>query len=168
MKKFLLAILILSLAFCAEAGKKKGKKFDFKNKKKETEKAVAFKIPAGWMTKLGDAQKLAAQKKLPILILISGPEWCGPCKKLESAVINQSKFKTEAGKKAVRVYLHLPQSNCPAATRADIKKCTFFQNGVPCYAVVDENLNILATPKSRTPQAFLAAIDEAAQKMKKK
>jgi thioredoxin-related protein len=56
--------------------------------------AWADDIP--WTSDLANAKSVAAQKKLPILALFTGSDWCPWCKKLQSEVLTTDDFKTYA------------------------------------------------------------------------
>ena len=75
--------------------------------------------PSGWIDDFAKAQKLAAQEKRPMLVLFTGSDWCGWCKKLHSEVLSKPEFKKfAASKKLVLVYLDFPrESNMSAAEK---------------------------------------------------
>jgi len=50
----------------------------------------------GWLTNLEEAKKVAAEKKLPILMDFSGSDWCIWCQRLDSEVFTQQAFKDYA------------------------------------------------------------------------
>jgi thiol-disulfide isomerase/thioredoxin len=125
--------------------------------------------PKGWETELAAAQEKAAESKKPILVLISGPDWCGPCEKLHKEVISNKKFNSIALKYAVGLFLYTPggaKKNDPQTVK-DIKTCQKFfkRGGVPRYMLVDADLKPLGTPQKRTIGDFLLAISDASVKM---
>lgn len=123
--------------------------------------------PAGWMTDLTKAQAVALKQKKPLFILVTGSTWCPPCKSLERNVISQKAFQDAVKKGAVGVFLDIPRSGMTPALRASIQKLTFFRGGVPAYAVTDPELKILKVPAGRNINAFNAAIQAGAEKMKR-
>jgi thioredoxin-related protein len=50
----------------------------------------------GWLTSFEEAKKVAAEKKLPILMDFSGSDWCIWCQRLDSEVFAQEAFKDYA------------------------------------------------------------------------
>jgi len=51
---------------------------------------------AGWITNFEEAKKIAAEKKLPILMDFSGSDWCIWCQRLDSEVFAQKAFQDYA------------------------------------------------------------------------
>ena len=124
--------------------------------------------PKGWLTDVDTAKKLSAEKKLPILVLISGPEWCPPCRALERTVINERSFQSFVKANAVGLFINLPRGNTTRELKQTLQKFSFFQNQVPAYALVDSNLKVLTVPKKRSVFEFKKAITEASQMLNKK
>ena len=50
----------------------------------------------GWLTDFDAAKKLAAEKKLPIVMDFSGSDWCIWCMRLDEEVFSKEAFKTYA------------------------------------------------------------------------
>lgn len=118
--------------------------------------------PQGWETDINKAKRRAAAEKKPILVLISGPEWCPPCQALEKNVINQKNFSRAALKNAVCLFIHSPKSpTAESKARAQVFQKVFKTGGVPRYAVVDAKLNLINTPAERSVYHFLKAISDA-------
>ena len=132
--------------------------------------ATADDAPRGWLTSLEEAEAKAEQQNLPILILVSGPEWCGPCKMLHKTVITDKDFNKTLQKHAVFLYLHQPRKTDPdSQTAKDIRECSsrkyFTSGGVPRYIIVSPDKKVLGTPKRRTVMDFAQAIADAQKKM---
>jgi thioredoxin-related protein len=51
-----------------------------------------------WLTDFETAKKMSAQTGKKILLVFSGPEWCGNCTKLDTLVWSSPEFKAEAEK----------------------------------------------------------------------
>jgi len=66
------------------------------------------KAEAGFLTDFTVARKLAAEKKLPIVALFTGSDWCGWCIKLKKETLDTKEFKDYIAKDAVFVYLDFP------------------------------------------------------------
>jgi protein disulfide-isomerase len=58
--------------------------------------SFAMAAEDGWLTDFAQAKKVAAEKKLPILIDFTGSDWCGWCIKLDREVFSQKAFKDYA------------------------------------------------------------------------
>ena len=72
-----------------------------------------------WLTDYAAAKKLAAEKKVPILINFSGSDWCGWCIKLDKEVFSQPDFKTYAKDNLVLLQCDFPRSK---PQTAELKK----------------------------------------------
>ena len=66
--------------------------------------------PAGWVTDIGEAYRLAQKDDKDILINFTGSDWCVWCKKLSSEVFNTDEFKAYADKNLVLLFLDFPSS----------------------------------------------------------
>jgi thioredoxin-related protein len=69
----------------------------------------------GWMsiqaqhTRFADAQAVAVRENKPILLLLSGEDWCAPCVKLKKKVWNEPDFQDFISKEFVRLELYIPK-----------------------------------------------------------
>jgi len=74
---------------------------------REQEREAAQKVEklakrkARWLDDYDNVKEEAEKFDLPILMLYTAPEWCGPCRMLESNVLDSSEFREFAGKKLV-------------------------------------------------------------------
>ena len=66
------------------------------------------KPPKGWLTDLNKARVQARTKGKPIMLVVSGSEWCPPCKDLEKNVLSNRKFISYAVKTLFCVLLMYP------------------------------------------------------------
>lgn len=64
-----------------------------------------------WFTGLPAAQKAARERKVPILLLMTGSTWCPPCKYLERNVLSTKEFKQFARKNLVLLKVDLPRGS---------------------------------------------------------
>ena len=53
---------------------------------------------AVWSENYLQARKAAAAKKIPMLILFSGSDWCPPCMQLDKTILDTKEFAAYAGK----------------------------------------------------------------------
>jgi len=70
--------------------------------------ATEKKEEGGFLTDFAQAQKLAAEKKQPIVALFTGSDWCPWCIKLHKETLGTKEFKEFIAKDAVFVYLDFP------------------------------------------------------------
>lgn len=69
-------------------------------------------VCAAEVTRLTDfalAKELAAESKRPILLVFSGSDWCGWCKKLDKEVFATEEFAEYADKNIIFVYADFPR-----------------------------------------------------------
>lgn len=62
-----------------------------------------------WLTDYDQALKVAAEKKLPVLVDFTGSDWCGWCIRLDKEVFSQDAFKAYAKENLVLVKLDFPR-----------------------------------------------------------
>lgn len=60
-------------------------------------------------TRFSDAQTVALRENKPILLLLSGEDWCAPCVKLKKKVWNEPDFQEFISNQFVRLELYLPK-----------------------------------------------------------
>ena len=63
----------------------------------------------GWMTNWEEAKAKAKAENKPILINLTGSDWCGWCIKLDKEVFSKKEFKDYAKENLVLVELDFPQ-----------------------------------------------------------
>ena len=56
---------------------------------------------ANWLTNMEEAQKIAAEKDVPILINFTGSDWCSWCHKLRNEVFATEEFINYANENLV-------------------------------------------------------------------
>lgn len=61
-----------------------------------------------WTTDLDEAQKIAAENDLRVLMVFSGSDWCRPCQAFKKEVLLDASFRTAAKDKVVVLYLDFP------------------------------------------------------------
>ena len=65
--------------------------------------------PAGWVTDIREAYRLAQNGDKKILVDFTGSDWCVWCKKLSSEVFNTPEFQAYAEENLVMLFLDFPQ-----------------------------------------------------------
>ncbi len=100
--------------------------------------------PEGWLSDFQQAKNKAAKQNRPILLLFTGSDWCGWCKKLKAEVLLTDAFKQFASKSLVLLYVDFPKSKFfPADQKARNQelKQRFLGNsgGFPTTVLLDKN-----------------------------
>lgn len=132
---------------------------------------TAAAAPAGeaaaheWLEDYEAAKKIAAEKKIPILIDFSGSDWCGWCVKLEQEVFSQDAFKAYAKDNLVLVLADFPQAK-PQDEKVKEQNTklqeAFKIQGYPTVVLVDAEGKELARTgyKKGGPEAYVAHLKE--------
>lgn len=123
--------------------------------------SLEAKPPKGWMLNLRQAQAKARKEGKPILVVVSGSDWCPPCKALQKTVLNNKKFLDYARRNAVLCFIDIKRNK----VNVDAGKIPFYKGGVPAYGCVDHNLKVLDVPATRTVKGFNDSIRDARKKV---
>lgn len=123
--------------------------------------------PKGWFTDPAKAREFAAARKLPIMILFSGTDWCGPCKSLRSKVLDKNDVSRLVVEKCVALYVHVPRGGWGEVRR----KYPFWKGGgVPGFLFTDAEFNVIQGVnihwKDRSSRGINKAIKAAAKSLK--
>ena len=70
--------------------------------------AVGSTTPDGWYDDFDTARKEAVKTGRPILLLLTGSDWCPYCVKLKKNALDKRDFKSFAGKRLVLVFADFP------------------------------------------------------------
>lgn len=96
--------------------------------------------PPGWNDDFGRAQELARKRNCPILLLLTGSDWCGYCMKLKREVLDKPDFKRFAHERLVLVYADSPsQISLPPPLVEQNRHLGARYNsrgGVPCTVIL--------------------------------
>ncbi len=143
-----------------------------KSRRAEPEMPPKVKVtpPSGWLDDRDKAIKTAEEKKLPILVLASGTNWCGPCMALRSNVLERSAFKKLLRDQVVPYYLHIPPFAqwTPAyreQLRRDYPGFGSRIRGVPAIFFTDSEFNLLSPRLSNNPPRNAKAFDNFKQQI---
>jgi len=63
-----------------------------------------------WLTDMDQAMEQAKKRDLPLMVVFSGSDWCGWCKKLDQEVFQQQEFQDYARTRVISVMLDTPRS----------------------------------------------------------
>ena len=84
-----------------------------------TSSAVYDSTPQGWLTDFHQAKAAAKKQNRPILVLFTGSDWCGWCKKLKADVLETDAFKQFAARSLILLYVDFPKDpTFPAGQKA--------------------------------------------------
>ena len=128
--------------------------------------SAASVASAEWLTDYLQAQKRAAEKKLPILADFTGSDWCGTCIALKKEVFNTPEFAAWANQQVILLEVDFPneEPQTAALKQQNLQLATTFS--------VDQYPTILfldATGKkigqtgyvAGGPQAWIAAAENS-------
>lgn len=128
----------------------------------------------GWLTDWEAAKAKAKADKKPILINLTGSDWCGWCIKLEKEVFSQKAFKDFAAENLILMEADFPKKKeLPAELKkqnAALEKEYLAGGGYPTVYLLDaeggklsEDLAVL----KGGPDAYIAKLKELIAKTKK-
>lgn len=123
--------------------------------------------PGEFTMDLDAARKVAAEKKLPILLDFSGSDWCGWCQLMDSNVFEQVEWKGYAASNLVMVLIDFPQdaSLVPEkfAARNEALSAKYGVEGFPTFVLLDDDgeteLGRLTAGQDKTPASFQMEVE---------
>jgi len=116
-----------------------------------------------WTMDFQAATKLAAAKKLPLMLNFTGSDWCGWCKLMDKNVFAKEEWKKFAAKNVVLVTLDFPSDKSIVPEKFvgqnnELKE-KFEVGGFPTYVVLDTDgktkLGQLGAGQEKTPASFI-------------
>ena len=121
-----------------------------------------------WTMDMDAAKKLAADKKLPILLDFSGSDWCGWCKVMEENVFTLPAWSAYATNNLVMVLLDFPndKSLVPEkyVARNKALQSKYGVQGFPTFIVLDDDgetlLGQLGSGRDKTPASFQGELEK--------
>lgn len=125
--------------------------------------------PGKWTMDLDSAKKVAAQKRLPILICVTETDAWGLWRVMEKTVFTKPKWRNFAADKLLMVLIELPKNEGHVPERyAEQNKALIAKYGVrgdfPNFVVLDDDgtteLGRLEAGLDKTPESFLAELQE--------
>ena len=103
----------------------------------------------GW----NEAEELAQKENKQILIILTGSEWCAPCKKMEKRVIENSDFQEYAEKNLILFLVDLPGGGLVINSKVyqDYERFQekYETNALPSLILTDKNGIKIKTLKGR-------------------
>ena len=101
----------------------------------------------GWHTDFNQAKKSAVEKKMPILAVFSGTDWCSWCIKLEKEVLSQNEFMNYAKNNVVLFLADFPSTHklAPEITKQNQDLATTYGvEGFPTVLLLSPDGKVLA------------------------
>ena len=96
-----------------------------------------------WTTDFDAAQKVSAERHLPLFIEFTGSDWCGWCKKMEEECLSKPEFLEAMKTRCVLVSIDFPHKTVlsPALKAQNSKVADEFKKsrGFPSYVLVDSD-----------------------------
>ncbi len=117
-----------------------------------------------WLTDFAAAKKLAAEKKLPILVNFSGSDWCEWCIRLDREVFEQQVFKTYAAGNLVLFMADFPRDKVLSPALQKQNEALAEQYGIegriPTILLLDAAGRVLATTgyEAGGPEKYVASL----------
>ena len=125
--------------------------------------------PEGWLDDSETAFETAKEKQLPVLLLLTGSDWCPYCVKLKRNALDKSEFKAFAKDNLILVYADFPdQTKLPeklAAQNNELAK-KFGVRGFPTTIVLSPDGKELGRIVGYAPD-YLEQVKALAAKAKK-
>jgi protein disulfide-isomerase len=122
-----------------------------------------------WTMDFDAAKKIAAEKKIPLLLNFTGSDWCGWCKLMDKGVFAKEAWKKYAGENALLVTLDFPKDKSIVPEKyksrnSELQK-KFGVGGYPTYVILDSDgetkIGQLGAGRDKTPESFIAEFEAA-------
>ena len=105
------------------------------------------------ITDWNEAKELAQKENKQILIILTGSEWCAPCKKMDERVIENMEFQNYAKKKLIVFLVDLPGGGLVMNSKVyqdyERFKKKYQTNALPSLILTDKNGIKIKTLKGR-------------------
>lgn len=117
-----------------------------------------------WTMDFDAAKKIAAEKKLPLLVNFTGSDWCGWCKKMDGDVFSKSPWLDYAAQNTLLVTIDFPKDKSLVpekfvARNKELKE-KYAVRGYPTYVILDSDgetkIGQLGAGRDKTPESFIA------------
>ena len=134
---------------------------------------LALSATEGWTDNWEAAKARSKEEKKPILIYLTGSDWCGWCKKLEKEVISQKAFMDFAKQHFVLMEADYPRKKEQSAElkkqNAELEK-KYLAGGYPTMWLLDAEGNKLSEDLGEIEggvDGYIAKLKELLEKQKK-
>ena len=114
---------------------------------------IGFSQEVEMITNWNKAKELAQKENKQILIILTGSEWCAPCKKMDKRVIENSEFQKYAEEKLIVFLIDLPGGGLVLNSKVyqDYQRFQkkYQTNALPSLILTDKNGVKIKTLKGR-------------------
>lgn len=125
-------------------------------------------VPGQWTMDFDAAKKVAAEKKLPLMLNFTGSDWCGWCKHMDEKVFSKDAWGAFAKDNLVLVWLDFPQDKTLVpekfAARNRALSEAYGVEGYPTYIVLDDDgqtkLGQLGADQEVSPEKFISSLKD--------
>lgn len=124
-----------------------------------------------WLTDFNQAKARAKETNKPILALFTGSDWCPPCKKLHSEVMETPEFEKYAADNVVLLEVDFPmkkpQTKEQKKANAALER-KYDVEGYPTIVIINEKGKAVGTVNYglEGPKDFIAKLDKVVKKAK--
>ncbi|WP_291861068.1 thioredoxin family protein [Marinilabilia sp.] len=120
-----------------------------------------------WLTDLEDAKEISKEKELPILLVFSGSDWCGPCIKLDRNIWKTNEFIDYSKDHFVLLRADFPRSRNNQLSAEQMKKNEALaekyntRGFFPLVVLLDSEGNVLGTTgyKDVSPTEYIEILE---------
>ena len=120
-----------------------------------------------WTMDFKAAEKLAADKDLPMLLNFTGSDWCGWCKLMDGGVFAKEEWDKYAAENIVLVTIDFPRDKSIVpekfVSQNDELKEKFGISGYPTYVILESDgktvLGQLGAGRDKTPESFIEELN---------
>ena len=125
-------------------------------------------VPGQWTMDFDAAKKVAAEKKLPLLLNFTGSDWCGWCKHMDGKVFSQDAWGAFAKDNLVLVWIDFPQDKTLVPEKFTARNRALSEaygvEGYPTYIVLDDDgqtkLGQLGADQEVSPEKFIRSLND--------
>jgi thiol-disulfide isomerase/thioredoxin len=128
--------------------------------------------PGRWTMDYDAARKVAAEKKLPVLLNFTGSDWCGWCKLMDKEVFSKPVWNAYATNTLMLVWIDFPQDDSLVPDKyvsrnSALDQAFGVEGKLPTYILLDDDgqteLGRLAAAPEITAAAFIAEVNTLLQ-----
>lgn len=120
-----------------------------------------------WLTDFNRAKEVASEKRLPIILVFQGSDWCAPCIKLDREIWSSDYFKEYAPGKYVMLKADFPRRKQNALSEEQTKANAMLaekynRNGIfPFVVVLNEKGEVLGETgyKKCSPEEYIEELN---------
>jgi thioredoxin-related protein len=128
--------------------------------------AIDGAAPGEWTMDIEAARKVAAEKKLPLLLNFTGSDWCGWCKLMDKQVFSQAAWQAYVKPNVMLVWIDFPNDKTLVPEKYVARNKSLSEQydveGYPAYVILDDDgitrLGQLGADRDSTPEVFIAKL----------